>query len=400
MSNRVTAALRKGLHVVAAAFTFAVYAIVVAPLARVLAWRRRRRGDPPRVLWGPIPLLTTAYLARASRLHGYASDSLVFHVYGNNARDEFDIALDRFDRIPFVGRLVPYATFLWAGLRYDGFGFFFDGGLLWASPFWSAELPLLKFAGKKVIVLPYGSDARLPSKTRAMDRWNAYTDVAEGAEDRRQEDVQAHLDAFGRWADVVLGNNDLVEDLPRLDGVMPYPIDLEDWAPVPEEDDGVVTVVHSSNHRHYKGTRFVIDAVEQLRGEGLPVELDIVEGVPLAEARARYATADVVAGDFLLGGYANFGVEAMALGKPLLSYLRPRTARFHPEWAQSPVVSAAPDEIADVLRQLVVDAERRRELGRRGPEFVREVHSLEAVGKTLDELYRRLWGPRSAGRVP
>jgi glycosyltransferase involved in cell wall biosynthesis len=233
-----------------------------------------------------------------------------------------------------------------------------------------------------------------------MDRWNAYTDVAEGAEDRREEDVQAHLDAFGRWADVVLGNNDLVEDLPRLDGVMPYPIDLEDWAPVPEDDDGVVTVVHSSNHRHYKGTRFVIDAVEQLRDEGLPVELDIVEGVPLAEARARYAAADVVAGDFLLGGYANFGVEAMALGKPLLSYLRPRTARFHPEWAQSPVVSAAPDEIADVLRPLVVDAERRRELGRRGPEFVREVHSLEAVGKTLDELYRRLWGPRSAGRVP
>jgi glycosyltransferase involved in cell wall biosynthesis len=133
-----------------------------------------------------------------------------------------------------------------------------------------------------------------------------------------------------------------------------------------------------------------------LRREGLPVELDIVEGVPLDEARSRYAAADVIAGDFLLGGYANFGVEAMALGKPLLSYLRPRTARFHPEWAGAPVVNASPETLTDELRTLVLDPELRRELGRRGPEFVRSVHSLEAVGSQFAEIYERLWrrGPR------
>ena len=217
-----------------------------------------------------------------------------------------------------------------------------------------------------------------------------------GEEDRDEREVRARLDAFGRWADVILGNNDLVEDLPRLDGVLAYPIDPDDWDPVPEVEDGVVHVVHSSNHRHYKGTRFVIEAVEQLQAEGLAVELDIVEGVGLKEARRRYAAADVIAGDFLLGGYANFGVEAMALGKPLLSYLRERTARFHPEWRDSPVVNASPENLTAELRRLVLDRDLRRELGRRGPEYVRRVHSLRAVGSQLDEIYRRVWRTRRA----
>ena len=77
----------------------------------------------------------------------------------------------------------------------------------------------------------------------------------------------------------MLGCADLVEDLPRLDGVLLYPFDATDWQPVPEVDDGVVTVVHAPNHRHYKGTRFLEAAIEQLQAEGLPVEFVVVEGM-------------------------------------------------------------------------------------------------------------------------
>jgi hypothetical protein len=390
--------VRRAAHALAAALTVAVYVLVVVPAGRLRARGIRRGIVRPRILWGPVPLISIKYWAEAGRRHGYVSESLVYRIYGINERSDFDHVLDRYASLPVVGRLVPYATLVWASLRYDTFCFFFDGGLLWETPFWRLELPLLKLAGKKIAVSPYGGDARLPSATRKLDRWQVYVDVPVGEEDRDEAEVLRRRAAFARWADVMLGYNDLVEDLPRLDGVLPFALDLEQWRPVSAPEDDVVTIVHSSNHRHYKGTRFIEQAVAELRDEGLPVELDIVEGVSNEEAKRRYERADVIAGDLLIGGYSYFGVEAMALGKPVVAYLRPSAAPQHPEWAECPVVRATPDTVEEELRKLVVDPERRRRLAALGPEYVRKFHSYEAVGALLDEIYRRLWTPAVPAR--
>lgn len=384
-------AARYAVHAALATVTVTAYVIVVVPTARARAFIRRRHGRAPAILWGPTPVVNVQYAVRADRLYGYKSESLVYRVYGIDNSADFDHVLERWTSKPLVGRVVPYLAALWAGLKFDIFGCFFDGALLAETPFWRVELPLLRLAGKRIVVYPYGGDARLASRTREIRPWNAFTDVPLGAEDRDERDVHARLEAFGRWADTILGNNDLVEDLPRLDGVLPYPFDSADWVPVVERDDGVVTVVHASNHRHYKGTRFVINAVEQLRAEGLPVELILVEGVPRSAAKAIYERADIIAADFLIGGYAYFAIEGMALGKPVLSYLNERFAAYHPEWAECPIVNASPATLVTQLRRLALDFDLRRTLGDRGPAYVRKVHSLESVGAQLDRIYRQLW---------
>jgi glycosyltransferase involved in cell wall biosynthesis len=374
------------LHAVAAGPTLAAYA-VLAPFVR----RRGRRKAKPAILWGTTPIANLRNSVAADRLRGYESASLVYRVYRETDRSAFDHVFEPFGRVPGLRQLAPYAAFLWAGLRFDVFCFYFDGGLLADTPFWRAELPLLRLAGKRIVVWPYGGDARLPSLVRARGGWNAYSDVPSGAEDRKDEDVRAHLQAFGRSANVILGCADIVEELPRIDGVLPYPFDDRTWQPVEAADDGVVRVVHAPNHPHYKGTRYLEAAVRTLREEGLPVELVLVQGKANEEARRDYERADIVADQFLLGAYALFAIEGMALGKPVLCHLNDRFASWHPEWEGCPIVNANPDTLLDELRQLVVDAERRRELGARGPAYVREVHSLEAVGDRLDAIYRRLW---------
>ena len=143
----------------------------------------------PRILWGPIPIINIRYASIADRLQGFESATLVYEVYRINARDQFDYVLDRFAAVPIAGKLVPYAAFLWAGLRFDVFVFYFDGGLLYATPWWRAELALLRAAGHDVVVVPYGGDARLPSTTRGRGPWNAYTDVRRAEEDRDERDV-------------------------------------------------------------------------------------------------------------------------------------------------------------------------------------------------------------------
>ena len=62
----------------------------------------------------------------------------------------------------------------------------------------------------------------------------------------------------------------------------------------------------------------MIEACEQL-----PVELDIVEGVPHDEARERYARADIVVDQLNAGWHGVFALESMALGKPVVTHLKP-----------------------------------------------------------------------------
>jgi glycosyltransferase involved in cell wall biosynthesis len=328
---------------------------------------------------------------RAERALGYRSDSLVYEVYRIGARDQFTYVLERFYRVPVVGRLVPYGAFLWAGFRYDIFSFFFDGGLLGPTPWWRTELALLKLAGKKIVVNPYGGDARLPSRVRERGGWHDFVDVPSGTEDRNEEDVTEHLEVFGRYADAVLGCADLYEDLPRVDGMFHYPFDTAAWTPIAAPDDDVITVVHAPNHRHYKGTRYLERAIERLRSQGVQVELVLVESLRNDEARRIYERADVIADQFLNGAYAMFAMEGMALGKPVICYLSDRFRPAHPEWDECPIVSATPDTLEDELRRLATDRELRVRLGDAGPPYVERYHSLAVVGVELDAVYRSVW---------
>ena len=120
--------------------------------------------------------------------------------------------------------------------------------------------------------------------------------------------------------------------------------------------------------------------------------------MPNDEARAAYERADIIADQFLIGAYALFAIEGMALGKPVLCRLDERFERFHPEWAECPIVRTSPDDLVENLRRLALDADLRREIGARGPAYVQAHHSLERIGSQMDEIYRSLWRHGDAPR--
>src|SRR6186997_1541225 len=152
---------RAALHAPFALAAGAAYSLGVAPLSRLAGARRRRRGERPRIVWGPVPIANLRRHTLADRAAGYPSETLAYRPYRESDRPAFDHVYDRVARIPGLGQLVPYWAFVRAGPRYDIFGFYFDGGLLGETAYWWIELPLLRLAGKAVVAVPYGGDARL-----------------------------------------------------------------------------------------------------------------------------------------------------------------------------------------------------------------------------------------------
>jgi glycosyltransferase involved in cell wall biosynthesis len=81
-------------------------------------------------------------------------------------------------------------------------------------------------------------------------------------------------------------------------------------------------VLHAPSSRARKGTEHVIAACEQL-----DCELEIVEGLDHREAFERYRNADVVVDQLNAGWYGVFAIEAMALGKPVVTFLHEEAVR-------------------------------------------------------------------------
>jgi len=164
-------------------------------------------------------------------------------------------------------------------------------------------------------------------------------------------------------------------------------LDLRPFAPVPPSDRRRPLVVHAPSNRSKKGTEDVIAACALL-----PVELDLVEGVPHDEARERYGRADIVVDQLVAGWHGIFALEAMALGKPVVAYLKPevveRTERAY--GTKVPIVPATADTLVEALRPLVADAELRRRIGAESRAYVERVHDIDVIADRLVDLYSRL----------
>src|SRR5207342_1735971 len=145
-----------------------------------------------------------------------------------------------------------FAAFARLAPKTDVFHFYFGLTLIPKS----IQFPLLRALRKKSVFHYLGSDIR--GKTR--------------------DEL-----AFGKQADAeIVGSYDATRWVPEAH-VIPPGLDLRPFTPVPPSDSRRPLVVHAPSSRAKKGTEQVIEACARL-----PVELDIVEGVPHDVARDRY----------------------------------------------------------------------------------------------------------------
>jgi glycosyltransferase involved in cell wall biosynthesis len=261
--------------------------------------------------------------------------------------------------------------------------------------------------------MPFGGDVQDLRRTRNLLFRHAM--AVDYPHHRNQQDViRAKVGSWTRHASHVISGCDWVEYMYYWDTLMlaHFSIDTERWRPAPtrlgEAERGrPLRVLHAPNHRAIKGTRYFVEAVRQLREEGVAIELTILERVPNSEIRKAIAEADVIADQLIVGWYAMFALEALAMGKPVICYLREDLLDLYEsaglvEKGEIPIISCRPSEVKDTLRRLATaDRDALGERGARGIAFVNKHHSTEAVGRVFDRINRSLGiNPASAGAAP
>ncbi len=275
----------------------------------------------------------------------------------------------------------------WAASQYDIFHFFWGSSLYGIRRFPHLDLPWLRRLGKKIFVHFRGLDLVDLAYFDYLRSCSAGKNVLEPQMSRPDQ-----LRSLALWRKhahrLLVSEPDLLQVAP--DAVMvQQAIDTDYWQvsnqPTAGATDGIIRVAHAPSLRRKKGTEFVEQSVGELKAEGLPVELVLIEKVPFHEVKDLYLKCDVGVDQVLYGWYGKVSIELMALGRPVVCYIDPRWLQCR---GDMPIVSARPVELTQKLRELVLSANLRHDLGGAGRAYVEKYHDVKAIIDQCLELYQ------------
>lgn len=155
----------------------------------------------------------------------------------------------------------------------------------------------------------------------------------------------------------------------------------------PSESNHKPTIIHAPTNRLFKGSNHVKAAIKKIQGKA-EFTYQIVEKMSHEKALEIYKKADIIIDQLLCGTYGMFSVEAMAMGKPVVAFIRDDVRNKFP--ASLPIVQATPETLADVLLKLIQNPKERHELGIAGRRYVEEYHSAKRVTNELIKIYHQL----------
>ncbi len=256
------------------------------------------------------------------------------------------------------------------------------------------ELALLKLKKKAIFVTYQGDDARQGEYCIKNYDVTATNDVEPGYYSKYSDSAKRiRINLLSKYCDGIYAlNPDLLNVLPSSAKFLPYShIDLNEWEPTKSKNKKPL-IIHAPSHQKVKGTRYIIDAVNQLKNEGIDFNFELIEGLTHQEAKERYKSADLVIDQLLIGWYGGFSVELMALGKPVICYIRKDDLKFIPEKMaeQIPLINASPVTIYDVLKEWLQKPRSDLTLhGEKSRAYVETWHDPKKIAEQLKRDYIR-----------
>lgn len=252
------------------------------------------------------------------------------------------------------------------------------------------ELSMLRLLRKRIFVQYQGDDARQGDFTQEKFEINIASAAGplyyNAVSDRLKRN---QIKLFDRYAEKIYAlNPDLLHCLSERAEFLPYShIDLSDWTPIYTQlEKRKLRIGHAPSHRGVKGTDLVIKAVNNINKHGSVLDFVLIENLSNEEARAVYETVDVVVDQLFAGWYGALAVEAMALGKPVVCYVRESDLVFLPEAMrlELPIIRADPSNIEDVLRWLVsLSREGLYDVARRSRQYVEKWHDPDIIAQRI-----------------
>lgn len=353
-----------------------------------------------RVFVGPGNTAGNAhYIARSLRRVGVHARSFVYraHEFGYSVDREITqfraqrqkgvikIVNNRFVLRPVNG-IIRILFFVSVFFRYDLF-YFISPVTFFHSHF---DLPVLKFFGKKVAFFFPGCAEKNP-----RDSLNAmkYSDCWYCRDVKKQHFCLCHeplrkearIRKFERYADYIFSRANTSGYLKHPEKAFPMWLmtDLPEKEILLDKYDGPAffKLMHFPSHRELKGTKYVEAAVSKLNGE---YNIRYVSNRMTNEEVLKNLEKGHILVDQFTHTFGLLAIEGMSRGCVVICRME--------DWAREsypgiPLVSCNPEDLENVIKELLENPEKMKNIAEKSVTWYRENATLEVVGEKMLQLF-------------
>jgi hypothetical protein len=335
----------------------------------------------------------TSHTVRALRQKGVEAMGLVrtsASIQSPDGLKIFDLGHKRLSS-KLLKSIVPWAYSFFRLVRWADILHWYSGAM--ALP-WGLDLAIVRRLHKPGIVEWQGAEIRIPEVEFADNPYYAQA-LANGYEYQKYESLEQSRRLQQRFREAGFACSTppgmlqyIQRDIFPSPFILPRRLILADYQPAyPQTNVVRPIVVHSPTAPVGKGTAAVLRAVHMLKTQH-DFEFHLIQGMPRSQAVQLVKNADIFLDQFVVGDFGSAALEAMALGKPVICYIKPAVAaQYHQDL---PILNASEDTLADVLAQLLANPGQRRHLGQRGRAYVEKHHDAFGLAEKLQVIYREL----------
>jgi glycosyltransferase involved in cell wall biosynthesis len=279
--------------------------------------------------------------------------------------------------------------------KYNTFHFYWGTTLLPRQ--W--DLPFYKLFGKKVIMEYLGHDIRhyqtLVERYDLPESHVYYINMDEhdNKTRRRINNEKQHIDYI---VSCLPTHVDFAKSYDmEVNEVLPLAINVEQIPYIPLESrskDEPIIILHAPTNRIFKGTDYIVKAIESLKNEGYNIDFRLVEDVSHQQLFKEYERCDIFVDQISVGWYGTAALEAMCVGRPVCAFIDERYFQYIDYADEIPAINVTKENISNQLRKVLNKREWLSEMGKRSRAFVEKYHDIENVTKNLINIYKeKVW---------
>lgn len=265
--------------------------------------------------------------------------------------------------------------------------------------FYPLNLLILKLFGKKIVLTFRGSDVRahldfLPDSISQKSKdWPVYYQKMQKlnhsfAGFRRK----IRMKIFIWFADkVAMTGPFLASSVNRYDKIIPYARDLDFILKLKtithKKNAKKIIILHAPTVPEVKGSAYIEKTLKKICRKYPQVEFQIPMNLPNDELLRQMAQADIIIDQLLVGWYGGQAVEAMALGKPVISYIHQPYLNLVDFAHEIPIINSSIWALEKDLEILIENQKLRQRLGKEGIAFAKKYHRPEKIADQYLKLY-------------
>jgi glycosyltransferase involved in cell wall biosynthesis len=257
------------------------------------------------------------------------------------------------------------------------------------------DLPLYKLFGKKVIMEYLGTDCQLYEYSVKKYKWNNSSGqfINEELGKLHDKKITKRYLFEKKFIDQSFVCSPNFSEFVENSLVLPLAIDLTKYNYLPIKEKEFIHILHAPTDKGFKGTSYIVDAVNRLIKEGHKIKLVLVENLSHDKLQEKYAECDIFIDQILAGWYGTASIEAMTAGRPVICFIRNSYFEYcNLNFKEVPIISANPDDIYEVLKNTIqLDRKTLNQIGQDSRKFVENYHDSKKVTKFLIEQYNEVW---------